>query len=149
MTNLTIWGAGLPTPTPEHSKSLSQQQLEDHRQKIASEVKIVLSAYFQPHEDAEVKAGQLAWWCDELEDWTREQVVYGLRQWNAKNPRLRPTPGDITSLLRKIRGEMMAQRQKAATTPQPEPQEERVSPERAAEIMREVGVEVRKFGNAE
>ena len=149
MTNLTIWGAGLPTPTPEHSKSLSRQQLEDHRAALASEVKIVLSAYFQPHEDAAIKAGQLAWWCDELEDWTREQVVYGLRQWNAKNPRLRPTPGDITSLLRKIRGEMMAQRQKAATTPQPEPQEERVSPERAAEIMREVGVEVRKFGNAE
>jgi hypothetical protein len=76
----------LPAPTPQIAKSLSPQERTDHRQKIASEVKVVLSAYFQPHEDERIKAAQLAWWCDELEDWTQEQVVWALRKWNRGQP---------------------------------------------------------------
>ena len=145
MGSVTVWqGAEIPAPTPELTKSLPPQERIEHRQEIAFEVKTVLSAYFQPHEDDEVKASQLAWWCDELEDWTREQVVYGLRQWNAKNPRLRPTPGDITALLKQIRGERMAERQKSAHKPQ-EPErtqmteaEKKERAERAQRIMGEV-----------
>lgn len=65
----------------------------------------MLSAYFQPSEAQEVRTGQLAWWCDELQDWGHEQIVWGLREWNRMNPRLRPTPGDIVSLLKAKRGE--------------------------------------------
>lgn len=99
-----------PAPTPQIARSLSPQGLEDHRRAIASEVKTVLSAYFQPHEADEIKAAQLAWWCDELQDWTREQVVWGLRQWNRDNPRARPTPGDILSILKAMRGKKEAER---------------------------------------
>jgi hypothetical protein len=93
--------------------------LHDHRTGLASEVRVVLSAYFQPHEADDIKAAQLAWWCDELQDWTREQVVYGLRQWNRENPRLRPTPGDILSILLVTRGKREAERAKMAA-PKPE-----------------------------
>ena len=72
-----------------------------------------MSAYFQPHEDERIKAAQLAWWCDELEDWTQEQVVWALRQWNRDNPRVRPTPGDIVVLLKRKRGETIAAQRKA------------------------------------
>jgi hypothetical protein len=112
----------IPTPTPQIAKSLSQPQLDAHRAKIASEVKVVLSAYFQPHEDERIKAAQLAWWCDELEDWTQEQVVWALRQWNRDNPRLRPTPGDIVAVLKRKRGETFAAQRKAETEKSDRPQ---------------------------
>lgn len=120
----------IPAPTPQIAKSLSPQQLDAHRAKIASEVKVVLSAYFQPHEDERIKAAQLAWWCDELEDWTQEQVVWSLRQWNRDNPRLRPTPGDIVALLKRKRGETIAAQRKVEQS-QPEP---RHSDEHQAEM---------------
>lgn len=109
--------ADIPTPTPQIAKSLSPQGLQDHRAKIAFEVRTVLSAYFQPHEAEEIKAAQLAWWCDELQDWTQEQVVWALRQWNMQNPRARPTPGDIVALMKEARG-----RKVAAQLPKPTPE---------------------------
>ena len=96
---------------------MSPAELIDHRAKIAFEVKTVLSAYFQPHEAEEIKAAQLAWWCDDLQAWTREQVVYGLRKWNGDNPRVRPTPGDIVRILKQTRGEKEAERMAAARKP--------------------------------
>jgi hypothetical protein len=127
----------IPSPTPQHDKSLSPQGLQDHRARIAFDVRTVLSAYFQPHEAEEIKSAQLAWWCDELQEWTQEQVVWALRQWNRKNPRLRPTPGDIVTLCKVARGKKFA-----ATIPQhqptPEPREV-VSKERAAELLAEAG----------
>jgi len=56
-----------------------------------------------------------------LQDWTREQVVWGLRQWNRDNPRARPTPGDILGTLKAMRGKKEAERLSlAAPTPQPD-----------------------------
>lgn len=124
-TDLTTIPQHLPRPTPELAQSLSPPQLEEHRTKIASEVRIVLSAYFQPHETEEIKSGQLAWWCDSLEDWKREQVVYALRKWNEQNPRLRPTPGDIVKLLKDARGKAEAERMRLSKLA-PEPQREQV-----------------------
>ena len=102
---------------------------------------MVLSAYFQPHEAEDVKAAQLAWWCDELQDWTREQVVYGLRKWNRDNPRARPTPGDILSILTLTRGKREAERAKLSAPP-PDPEREAVSLDRRAEIAAELGLPV-------
>ena len=98
----------LPAPTPQHAKSLSPQGLADHRAKIAFDVKTVLSAYFQPHEAEEIKAAQLAWWCDELQDWTEEQVLWALRKWNRDNPDKRPTPGHILAICKDARGRKVA-----------------------------------------
>jgi hypothetical protein len=132
----------IPAPTPQTAASLSQQDLREHRAGIASEVKVVLSAYFQPHEAEDIKAAQLAWWCDELQDWTRQQVVWGLRDWNRNNPRLRPTPGDIVAILKRERGKKHAR----LVAPQPEPQRDRATPEQAAAILAEAGFKPKVFG---
>ena len=134
----------LPAPTPQIAKELSPQQLSEHREKIYSEVKVVLSAYFQPHEAEDIKAAQLAWWCDEMQDWTHEQVVYARRKWNRDKPRLRPTPGDIVALLKRLRGQREAERMQPSQA-QAEPQKERVSAERAAEILAEAGFAPKKM----
>ena len=71
-------------------------------------MKTVLSAYFQPHEAEEIKAAQLAWWCDELQDWTQEQVLWALRKWNRDSPDRRPTPGHIVAICKEARGKKYA-----------------------------------------
>lgn len=128
--------AEVPAPTPEYAKSLSQPALQEHRTRIGLEVKAVLSAYFQPQEEPETRAMQLAWWCDELQDWTHEQVVWGLRAWNRDNPRTRPTPGDIVRLLKLTRGKRVVARLQQQK--QPGPPKETVTPEQMAEIRAEV-----------
>ena len=137
----------LPTATPQHAKSLSQPELDAHRSRIGVEVKTVLSAYFQPHESEEIKAAQLSWWCDELEDWTHEQVVWALRQWNRDNPRLRPTPGDIVGICKRERGRRMAAAQEKTRDERDENIQpvRRVSRERAAEIMAEAGFKPKRM----
>jgi hypothetical protein len=127
----------IPPATPQIAKSLSPQQLAEHRAKIAFDVKTVLSAYFQPHEADEIRAAQLAWWCDELQDWTQEQVLWGLRKWNREHPRARPTPGDVVAILKEARGKKVA-----ASLPKqdPEPERQRISAEQAQAILRAAGV---------
>lgn len=132
----------MPAPTPQIAKSLSPQQLSEHRAKIAFDVRTVLSAYFQPHEAEEIKAAQLAWWCDELQDWTQEQVLWGLRQWNRDNPRLRPTPGDIVAVCKKARGRKIAAQ---LPKPAPEPERKPIDKDAAARIMAEVGFKVQRM----
>ena len=134
-------------PTPQHDKSLSQQGLEDHRAEIAFEVKVILSAYYQPFEVEEIKAAQLAWWCDELVEWKIEQIVFVLRKWNEDNPRIRPTPGDILAMLKDVRGRNAAKRMRDKSQPTPEPDRD-FSPEaverrrkQSAELLR-VSVEM-------
>jgi hypothetical protein len=109
---------------------------------IASEVKIVLAAYFDPSESDEVKAGLLAWFCDELQDWTHEQVVWALRSWNRENPRRRPTPGDIVGLLKKARGQKLAK----AKIDAPVPEHQGMTPERAAEVAAELAAKFPGLG---
>lgn len=140
MGNQIVSHLSVPTPTPQIAKSLSPQDLREHRAGIASEVKVVLSAYFQPNEADDIRAAQLSWWCDELQDWTREQVVWGLREWNRKNPRVRPTPGDIVAILKRARGEAEAARAKEAAESVPQaPREPRVTAEQAQQILQDMG----------
>jgi hypothetical protein len=134
----------IASATPQVSRGMSTEELKGHRAKIAFEVKTVLSAYFQPHEAEEIRAAQLAWWCDELQDWTREQVVWGLRQWNRENSRARPTPGDILGLLTAMRGKREAAKLNALLKPA---EEERmpVTKERAQQIMEAAGFAPKTF----
>ena len=125
------------------SRSLTPQDLQDHRATIAFEVRTVLSAYFQPHEADEIKTSQLAWWCDELQDWEHRQVVWGLRQWNRDNPRIRPTPGDIVSVLVHKRGKAVAARaaaEKAKAAPPPIAPRTPLTLEGRARIAQEMGL---------
>lgn len=104
---------------------------------------MTLHAYYEPDESAEVKAGLLAWFCDELEDWEHRQVVWALRSWNRENPRRRPTPGDIVALLKLTRGQKLAAevRAQAAVRTQPEG----MTPQRHAEVSAEMADKLSAF----
>lgn len=134
----------IPAATPLLTQSLSPQELDDHRAKIAFEVEVIKHSYWQSTPPEQIKAGILADWCDALEDWKLEQVVWALRKWRNENPNKGPNPGHILILLKEARGKKIA-----AQLPKqdPEPERERISGDRATEIMAEAGFHVKKFSH--
>ena len=131
----------IPAPTPQIAKSLSPQGLQDHRAAIAFEVKTHVKFY---ERDDRVVAAKIAWWCDELQDWTQEQVVWALREWNRESPRVDPSPGDILGLMKAMRGKREAEKMASLPKP-PEPERTPVSKERAREIMEAAGFAPKAF----
>lgn len=104
-TAVTVWaGQSIPSPTPQLAQSLSPEQLADHREKIASDVEIILDGYWDRRPPDHIKAGILADWADTLEDWHHEQVVYALRKWRDEKPDKKPNPGHILGILKLERG---------------------------------------------
>ena len=126
------------------SKHLSPQDLRAHRETIVSEVRVVLAAYFQPSESPDVITAQLAWWADELQDWTREQVVWALRKWNRDEPSRRPTPGHILAILKAARGKKAAERNPAPKIE--ERKDPRVTADEASAILEEYNFAPKRFG---
>lgn len=142
--NLPSLIAKLPPATPCVTSSMSQQECAAHRARIAFEVEVVLQGYWQAELSSEMKAAVMADWSDELEDWTVEQVRWGLRQWRKDNPRRKPNPGDVVAILKEQRGK--TEMAKLAAIAPPEPQRpEPVTAERAASILAEVGFNVRRI----
>lgn len=133
----------LPSPTPRLTQSLSPQEVEDHRARLAFEVEIVLQGYWQSQLSPEMKGAVLADWCDELEDWPQDDVRAALREWRSKNPSRKPNPGHVVEILKRWRGQSFAASRPAQQEP---PREERCSPEVASEIMAKAGFRPRKFG---
>lgn len=105
---------------------------------------MILQGYWQSEMAPEVKAGVMADWADELQDWTIEQVRWGLRQWRRDNPRRKPNPADVLAILKEQRGKTEMAKLAAIAPPQPE-RPEPVSAERAASILAEVGFNVRRI----
>ena len=148
MSNLPSTRASFPAPTPQLSQSLSPAALETHRTQIAFDVEVVLSGYWQTEMDPKMKAAVMADWADELEDWTIEQVRWGLRSWRRENPRRKPNPGDILGILKAQRGKAEAAKLAALPRPQPEPHQP-VSRDVAAEILARAGFAPRRVAGAE
>jgi len=131
----------LPAPTPQVAASLSPGQLEEHRRAIAFDVEVILDGYWDRQPPADVKAGILADWADALEDWTQEQVLYGLRKWRNENPSKKPNPGHILAVLKELRGRKEVQRA-ALSKQEPEAPKEDATPEsraRVAAMVAEIG----------
>ena len=100
---------------------------------------MILQGYWQADLAPEMKAAVMADWSDELEDWTVEQVRWGLREWRRDNPRRKPNPGDVLAILKVQRGKVEAA--KLASAPRPDPFRSRGKPgdaERRAEVVAEL-----------
>lgn len=143
MGNLIVQ-ATIPTPTPQVTRQMDEQEVQRHRAKIAFEVEVILQGYWQAELSSEMKAAVMADWSDELEDWTVEQVRWGLRQWRRDNPRRKPNPGDVVAILKEQRGKTEMAKLAAIAPPQPE-RPQPVSAEKAAEILAAVGFNVRRI----
>ena len=109
----------LATPTPQLTQSMSLEQLDAHRKAIAFDVEVILDGYWDRRPPADVKAGILSDWCDALEDWSKEQILFVLRDWREKKPSSKPNPGHIVQVLKEMRGKAEAARSLAQPKPAP------------------------------
>jgi hypothetical protein len=98
-------------------------------------VEVILDGYWKDRPADALKAGIMADWMDTLQDWSHEQVVYGLRKWRNANPSRKPNPGHVLAILKQARGAKVARTTQRAPEPAQLP---RVTPEAAAEIMAQV-----------
>lgn len=96
-----------------------------------------MDGYWQSSPPPQIKAGILADWMDALEDWKQETIVAALRKWRNDNPSKRPNPGHILAMLKDGWGRKVARETKPAPMIEEAPRE-RVSPDRAAEILKEI-----------
>ena len=85
--------------TPRHAQSLSQQELEDHRAEICSDVEMILDGYWDKRPSEEMKARILANWADQLEDYKAASVLHALRKWCREKPDKTPNVGHILGIL--------------------------------------------------
>lgn len=85
-------------------------------------------------------------WMDALENYTLEEVKSACSRWVRYNPRKMPNEGDILNLMGIQRQEEIAE-YKAKNPPPEEPRKERVSPERAKQILEEIGFRPQRFGS--
>lgn len=126
---------------------MSSDELARHRKQVSFETEVILQGYWQAEMSPEVKAGVMADWADELQDWTIDQVRWGLRQWRRDNPRRKPNPADVLAILKDQRGK--TEIAKLAALPKPAPEvREPISADRANAILSEVGFKVRRIEGA-
>ena len=106
---------------------------------ISFNVEVILDGYWDRRPPDKIKAGILADWADALQDWTQDQVLWGLRKWRNENPSKKPNPGHIMGLLKVQRGVTEAKRAMAEKPEQETTKGDRVTAERAAQIIAEAG----------
>ena len=138
--NLPAW-----VLNPQLSKSLGSHDFRKHRAMVAVELEVLAKKFDrfgwerdrgQPAHDR-----QLSDWMDALSDFTLPEIQAACRQAVSNNPDKMPNEGHIRRIVLKNR--------KGATVPVSQPEEPReppCSPERAAEIMQEVGFQPKRFG---
>jgi hypothetical protein len=82
-------------------------------------------------------------WCDILEGMPQDAISKACMAYLRQEPRRKPTPGAIYALAR----EYMPKPVIVAKPQQAEPERERMTAERAAEIMAEVGFRPKRMGD--
>lgn len=104
---------------------------------------MILQGYWQQQLPDAIKAAHLADWSDTLQDWTHEQVLWGLRKWRNENPSKKPNPGHILSILKAQRGKTEAAKMQQPAT---EPERKPATKEEASSALREAGFEINANG---
>ena len=119
---------------------MQPSEIAHHRAQILASVEVVLHGYWQPDDAQGLRAAVLADWCDELEPWPVESVRAALRRHRKDHPNRRPNPGHILAILSEAWGRRNAEQVRAAIAPPVEAPKDRVSPERHAAILAEMGI---------
>lgn len=100
----------------------------------------LLSHYWREDDPSEMDAALARDWCDILEGMTQDATHRACQAYLRSEPRRKPTPGAIYELAFGFMPRPVVVRSA------PEDRPVRVTAERAAEIMVEVGLRPRKFG---
>lgn len=122
---------------------------------ITGRIASLLAQYFQGDISDKMMEAIADDWCHELKEFPAWSIAKAVRWWTGRdNPdrRKKPLPGDIAERAQKELGPMFVaksaiRRFDSGTVPMIEERpKERISKERAAELMAEAGFAVKKFG---
>jgi hypothetical protein len=139
--------APTPTSSPASSGQPSGSGSADHRRWIGGAIETLLASYWQERGRPPALADEvLATWMDDLEDFPRDVLKKAITTWR-REERKKPCPADLIALGRAdLRHRRLLER---TTEPKPEPQPDegtrRISPERAADLMAEMGFAPRRM----
>lgn len=124
------------------SKSLASQDLAKHRATTAFELEVMakkMDRYGWERDRGTASHNRLMTdWMDVLQDYPLTEIQAACREWVKANPRKMPNEGDILGFIQRARAQVW-QARKANLAPQREPNNTRISKERAVEILQEVG----------
>lgn len=99
----------------------------------------LLSHYWREDDPSELNEALGRDWADILEGMTQDAISKACTAYLRDEPRRKPSPGAIYALAREFTP-------RPVVVSQPEPEREKISAERAAEIMAEVGFKPQRFG---
>lgn len=128
-------------------RSLGSQALTEHRAMLALELEVLSKKVdrFGWDRDRNSPAHDrlVIDWMDALQDYPLDEVRAACREAVKARPNHTPNEGHVLAEILKARAAFVQMNRPA---PKPEPQRERPSPERAAEIMAEIGFRPKAFG---
>lgn len=104
-------------------------------------MRALLSNYWVQTPDEATLSLIFADWIDTLDHFTGDEINKACRDWVRREPRRRPNFGDISGLIVARRAQ-----KRAAMKPEPQPERERMSADRASEILAEVGFNPKRMG---
>ena len=132
------------------SKSLGSQDLAKHRAMVALEIEVLAKKFdrfgWDRDRGSAVHDRLITDWMDALQDYPLAEVQAACRELVKAGRRTMPNEGDVLAEIQKARRAEWERRK--ATMPRPaEPDRQRVSAERAAEILRDVQFAPNRFGD--
>jgi len=122
----------------------SLQERQSRREWILGRIATLLGHYWREDDPSELNEAMGRDWADILEGMPQDAIAKACMAYLRSEPRRKPSPGAIYALAR----DYMPRPTVVHRAPEPEPVRERMTAERAAEIMAEVGFRPQKFGGA-
>ena len=130
------------------SKSLGSQELSKHRAMVAVELEVMAKKMdrFGWDRDRGTMAHDrlIVDWMEALQDYPLTEIQAACRSWVLNNSRKMPNEGDIVTLISKARASQV-KAYKARQPVAPEPERERITPQRADEILKSAGFAPKRF----
>lgn len=131
-------------PEVKHGLGPSLQERQSRREWVLGRIATLLSHYWRDDDPSELTEAIARDWADILEGLPQDAISKACTSYLRSEPRRKPTPGAIYALAR----DFVPRPVIVARSTEPDMPRERMSAERAAEIMAEVGFRPKRMGDA-
>lgn len=123
----------------------SLRERQSRREWILGRIATLLGHYWREDDPSELNEAMGRDWADILEGLPQDAISKACRRYLTDEPRRKPTPGAIYAMAR----EYVPRPIIVASAPEPEPERQKLTAERAAQIMEEIGFRPQRFGGTD
>lgn len=133
-------------PSKPNDSTPSLQERGDHREWIGGRALTLLSHYWRDDDPVELTAAIGADWADVLEGLPQDVIQKACIQYQRDEPRRKPTPGAVYQIARELMPRPKPVRPVIDHFSPPRDPDEICTKEQAAQILKDAGYRVNKFG---